>query len=67
MCKHQREEIAYMGILEILLKLVGVVTGLLTIAEKCHSYIAARKRSKKDPSASLAASDGPGEDCISNH
>lgn len=40
--------------------------GLLTIAEKCKSYIATRKHPEKDPSESLPAPDGSGDDCISN-
>ena len=47
-----------MGILETISKLVGIATGLLTIAEKCRNYIRDRKRSKNDPSDSLAAPDG---------
>lgn len=48
-----------MSWIEILSMLVGIVTGLLTIVEKCKNYIKSKKGSKKDPSASLPASDGP--------
>lgn len=55
-----------MGILDIVSKLVAIVTGLLTIAEKCRNYIATQKHPEKDPSESLPAPDGSGDDCISN-
>ena len=48
-----------MSWIEIISMLVGIVTGLLTIVEKCKNYIKSKKGSKKDPSASLPASDGP--------
>lgn len=35
------------NVLEILSKLVGIVTGLITIAKACRNYIADRKSSKK--------------------
>lgn len=50
-----------MGILDIISRLVGIVTGLLTIAEKCNHYIQSKKCSEKDPSASLQAPDGSGD------
>lgn len=57
-----------MRVLDIIGRVVSILVGLATLAEKSKTYI---KRSKektvKDPSASLAASDGSEDDCISNH
>lgn len=47
-----------MSWIEFLSMLVGIITGLLSIAEKYKDYIKSKKSSKKDPSASLPASDG---------
>ena len=53
--------------LEILSRIVSILVGIATLAEKCKSYIQHKKgRTEKDPSASLAASDGSKDDCISN-
>ena len=54
--------------LEILSRIVSILVGIATLAEKCKSYIQRHKgRTEKDPSACLAASDGSEDDCISNH
>ena len=67
-CKHQRKEDEVMIFLEILSRIVSILVGIATLAEKCKSYIQHKKgRTEKDPSASLAASDGSEDDCISNH
>ena len=56
-----------MRILDIIGRIVSILVGLATLAEKSKSYI---KRSKektvKDPSASPPASDGSNDDCTSN-
>lgn len=56
-----------MRILDIMGRVVSILVGLATLAEKSKSYI---KRSKektvKDPSASPPASDGSNDDCLSN-
>lgn len=56
-----------MRVLDIIGRVVSILVGLATLAEKSKSYI---KRSKektvKDPSACLAATDGSKDDCISN-
>ena len=54
--------------LEILSRIVSILVGIATLAEKCKSYIQYQKGwTEKDPSASLPATDGPKDDCISNH
>lgn len=63
-----------MGILDIMSRIVsifaGIVGGLVgitTLVEKCKSYIErCEEQTEKDPSASLAATDGSDEDCLSN-
>ena len=57
-----------MGILDIMSRIVSILVGLATLAEKSKPYIKRfGKKTEKDPSASLPASDGSDEDCISNH
>ena len=57
-----------MGILDIMSRIVSILVGLATLAEKSKSHIKRHKgQTEKDPSACLAASDGPKDDCISNH
>lgn len=47
--------------------IVGGLSGLIVLVEKCKPYIERRReQTKKDPSASLAATDGLSSDCISN-
>ena len=54
--------------LEILSRIVSILVGIATLAEKCKSYIQRHKgRTEKDPSACLAASDRSEDDCIRNH
>lgn len=63
-----------MGILDTMSRVVGIfagivsgLSGLIALVEKCKPYIKRfGKRTEKDPSASLPASDGSDEDCISN-
>ena len=45
--------------------IVSSLVGVLTLAEKSKSYIQSQK-TEKDPSASLPASDGSKDDCLSN-
>ena len=53
--------------LEILSRIVSILVGIATLAEKCKSYIQRHKgRTEKDPSASLAAPDGSKDDCLDN-
>lgn len=57
-----------MRILDIIGRVVSILVGLATLAEKCKAYITQSKgRTVKDPSASLAATDGPSDDCLGNH
>ncbi len=66
-CKHQRKEDEVLIFLEILGRIVSILVGMVTLAKECKSYIQHKKgRTEKDPSASLAASDGSKDDCISN-
>ena len=47
--------------------IVGSLNGLIALVQKCKSYIDRQKaETEKDPSACLAASDGPKDDCTSN-
>ena len=63
-----------MGILDIMSRvvsifagIVGGLSGLIAVVEKCKPYIKRRKEQTEiGPSASLPASDGPSGDCISN-
>ena len=65
-CKHQRKEDEVMIFLEILSRIVSILVGIVTLAKECKSYIQRHKgRTEKDPSASLAASDGSIDDCTS--
>ena len=66
-CKHQRKEDEVMIFLEILSRIVSILVGIATLAEKCKAYIQHEKgRTEKDPSVSLPASDGSKDDCVSN-
>lgn len=57
-----------MRILDIIGRIVSILVGLATLAEKCKTYITRSKgKTVKDPSASLAATDGPSDDCLGNH
>ena len=65
-CKHQRKEYEVMIFLEILSRIVSILVGVVTLAEKCKSYIWRNTgRTEKDPSASLPATDGSIDDCTS--
>ena len=65
--KHQRKEDEVMIFLEILGRIVSILVGIATLAEKCKAYIQHQKgRTEKDPSVSLPASDGSKDDCKSN-
>lgn len=56
-----------MRILDIIGRIVSILVGLATLAEKSKSYIKRfKEKTVKDPSASLPATDGPKNDCISN-
>ena len=66
-CKHQRKEDEVMIFLEILSRIVSILVGIGTLAEKCKAYIQHKKgRTEKDPSVSLPAPDESRDDCISN-
>jgi len=43
-CKHQRKEDEVMIFLEILGRIVSILVGMATLAEKCKSYIQHKKR-----------------------
>ena len=47
-----------MSWIEYISALIGIPAGTITIVNFCKDYIRSKKDSKKDPSASLAASDG---------
>ena len=54
-----------MGILDIMIRIVSILVGLATLAEKSKPYIKRHKgQTEKDPSASLAATDGSRDDCL---
>ena len=63
-----------MGMLDIMSRvvsifagIVGGLVGITTLTEKYKTYINRHKeQTEKDPSASLAATDGSDEDCLSN-
>lgn len=48
-----------MSWIEYISALIGIPSGTITIVNFCKDYIRSKKGSKKDPSASLPASDGP--------
>ncbi len=64
-----------MFFLEVLYRIAGIfggavagLNGVVALVEKCQTYMERHKAKKeKDPSASLAATDGSNDDCISNH
>lgn len=57
-----------MSILDIMSRIVSILVGLATLAEKSKPYIKRfGKQTEKDPSASLPATDGPSDDCLGNH
>ena len=54
-------------VVSIFAGVVGGLNGLIALVQKCKSYIDRQKAATEtDPSASLAATDGPKDDCISN-
>lgn len=54
--------------LELISRIVTILVGLSTLTERGAAYIQRRgTQAKKDPSASLTASDGSRDDCESNH
>ena len=54
-----------MGILDIMSRIVSILVGLATLAEKSKPYIKRHQgQTEKDPSASLAATDGSRDDCL---
>lgn len=56
-----------MGILDIMNRILSILVGLATLAEKSKPYIKwFKKQTEKDPSASLPATDGPSGDHKSN-
>lgn len=56
-----------MRILDIMGRIVSILVGLATLAEKGKPYIMRFKgKTVKDPSASLPAPDGSKNDCLSN-
>ena len=66
-CKHQRKEDEVMIFLEILSRIVSILVGTATLAEKCKAYIQHKKGwTEKDPSASLPATDGSKDDSLDN-
>ena len=65
-CVNTKERrIGSVGILDIMSRIVSILVGLATLAEKSKPYIKRHKEhTEKDPSASLAASDGSDNDCL---
>ncbi len=54
-------------VVSIFAGVVGGLSGLITLVEKCKPYIKRHKeQTKKDPSASLPATDGSDGDCLGN-
>lgn len=54
-------------VVSIFAGIVGGLNGLIALVQKCKSYIDRHKvETEKDPSASLAASDGSADDCLGN-
>ncbi len=54
-------------VVSIFAGIVGGLNGLIALVQKCKSYIDRQKaKTKKDPSACLAATDGSNDDCSSN-
>jgi hypothetical protein len=54
-------------IVSIFAGVVGGLNGLITLTEKCKTYIKRNKeQTEKDPSACLPASDGSDDDCLGN-
>ena len=54
-------------VVSIFAGIVGGLNGLVSLVQKCKPYIKRDKaETEKDPSASLAASDGSSGDCVSN-
>lgn len=54
-------------VVSIFAGIVGGLVGITTLAEKCKPYIKRHKeQTEKDPSASLPATDGSNNDCLSN-
>ena len=54
-------------VVSIFAGVVGGLSGLITLVEKCKPYIKRQKaETEKDPSACLPASDGSSGDCVSN-
>ena len=51
-----------MILLEVLYRIVAIISGLFIIGEKCRFYIKSEKGSKKDPSVSFPAPDGHVDD-----
>ena len=52
-------------VVSIFAGVVGGLNGLITLTEKCKPYIKQHKgQTEKDPSASLAATDGSRDDCL---
>ncbi|QQQ98781.1 hypothetical protein I5Q83_21995 [Enterocloster clostridioformis] len=52
-----------MSWIEYISALIGIPAGTITIVNFCKDYIRSKKDSKKDPSASLPASDGSDDNC----
>ena len=54
-------------VVSIFAGIVGGISGLITLVEKCKPYIKWQKaETENDPSVSLPASDGSSGDCESN-
>lgn len=54
-------------VVSILVGIVSSLVGIVTLIEKCKPYIKRHKGlTEKDPSVSLAASDGSSDDCVSS-
>lgn len=54
-------------VVSIFAGIVGGLNGLIALAQKCKPYIKRHKvQTEKDPSASLAATDGSNGDCVNN-
>lgn len=63
----KERRIGSVGFLDIMSRIVSILVGVATLAEKCKPYIEGfRKRTEKDPSTNSQGSDGPKDDYKNN-